>query len=114
MLHYDSSLYSLDLALEILSGHQIRNIVVVVFATLLLSILTTFLLLHGLVALGEFPERGKGIGTELIEYARHKFREFFIFTVAVNSKGVRRDRRMNCDEDKSAAFHAGRMRPMHR
>ncbi len=57
-----SSGYLLDFALEILASHQVRNIVVVVIvSTLLLPILAPLLLLHGLVALGEFPERGKGV-----------------------------------------------------
>jgi hypothetical protein len=41
-----------------------------------------------LVALGEFSERGKGVGAELVEDTRDEFGEFLVLAVSVDGEGV--------------------------
>lgn len=72
----------LDLALEVLAGYQVGNIVVV-------GILS--LLRHVLVALGQLPERGQGVGTQLVEDSRDELRQLLVLTVAVDGEGVGRN-----------------------
>jgi hypothetical protein len=73
-----------DLVLEVLSCHQIRDVIVIV----ILLVFTTCLL-HRLVALGKLSERGKGVGAELIQDAGDEFGEFLVLTVTVDGEGVR-------------------------
>ena len=77
----------LDLALEVLAGYQIGNVVVVVGV---LSVLR-----HVLVALGELAEGGEGVGAELVQDAGDELSEFLLLTVTVESEGVGGDGGVN-------------------
>lgn len=75
-----------DLVLKVLSLDQIWDIIIILIIILL--VLTTFGLLHRLVALGELAEGGKGIRAELVEDTWDELGELFVFTVTVDGKGV--------------------------
>lgn len=81
-------MFSINLGLECLALDQLGNILIIFIAVLLTL---TFLLLHVLVALGEFAEGGEGVGAELVQDAGYEFGEFFLFTVAVDGEGVAGD-----------------------
>lgn len=95
----------LNLTLEILPRHQFRDIVIIVIPSSALAVLPAaaagagapFLLLQGLVALGEFAEGGEAVGPELVEDSRDEFGEFFVFAVAVDGEGVGGDRGVDFD-----------------
>lgn len=88
---------SLDFALEVVPRHQIRDIIVIVIC-LLLSVFA-FLLLHALVALGQFAQGGERVGAQLVENTWDQLREFFVFTVSVDGEGVGGDGGVDCDDD---------------
>lgn len=69
--------------LEVLALHQIRDIVLI-----LILLVTTLVLLHVLVALGELAEGGEGVGAELVQDAGDELSEFLLLTVTVESEGV--------------------------
>lgn len=87
---------SLDFALEVVPRHQVRDIIVVVIR-LLLSVFA-FLLLHALVALGQFAQRGERVRAQLVEDARDQLREFFVLAVSIDGKGVGGHGGVDCDE----------------
>ena len=70
----------LDLALEVLAGYQVGNVVVVVGV---LSVLR-----HVLVALGQLPKGGEGVGAQLVEDAGHQLRKLLVLAVAVDGERV--------------------------
>jgi hypothetical protein len=70
---------------------QIWDVIIVI----VLRTFTTFGLLHGLVALGELSEGSEGVGAELVEDAGDELGEFLVFTVSVDSEGVRGDGGVN-------------------
>ena len=74
----------LDFTLEVVAGDQIRDVVVVVLVLLAAALF----LLQALVALGQLPERGEAVRSELVEDAGHELGELFVFAVAVDGEGV--------------------------
>ncbi len=76
----------LNLTLEILPSHQVRYIIIVLL--LRLAALPAVLLLQILIALGQFAQRGEGVGPELVEDAGDEFGEFFVFAGAVDRECV--------------------------
>lgn len=76
----------LDLALEVLTGNEIGNII-------LLSVL--LVLLHVLVALGKLAEGSKGVGAELVKDTGDELSELLVLTVAVDGKSVGGDSGVN-------------------
>ena len=83
---------SFDLTLEALPRHQIRDIIVIVIIAILLVPARTcrgaLLLLHALIALGEFPQARETVGTQLVENTGDELRQLFVFAVAVDGEGV--------------------------
>jgi hypothetical protein len=57
-----------------------------------------------LVALGEFSERGKGVGAELVEDTRDEFGEFLVLAVSVDGEGVRWDSGVDCKYNGTLAW----------
>lgn len=80
-----------DFVIKVLAGNQVGDVIIII----VLLVLSTLCLLHRLVALGKLSEGGQGVGTELVEDTRNKFGEFLILTVAVDSKSVSWNSRMN-------------------
>lgn len=70
-----------DLALEVLAGNQVRN-VVVVLGTLLV------LLGHVLVALGELAKRCERVGAKLVQDTRDELGQLLVLTSSVDGEGV--------------------------
>lgn len=87
-----SSLF--DLVLKVLAGDQIWDVIIIIIVVLL--IFTTFLLLHGLVALSQLSEGGKGVGAELVEDTGDEFSELLVLTVSVDGEGVGWDGGVDC------------------
>ena len=81
-----SSKTSFYLSFKVLTLHQIRDLVVVIFAAFLL--LPALLLLQALVALRQPPQTGEGVRAELVEDAGDEFGELFVFAVAVDGEGI--------------------------
>lgn len=79
------NLLDLGLALEVLTLDKVGDLVVVLT-----------LLLHGLVALSELAEGGKGIGAELVKDAGDKLSELLVLTVTVDGEGVGGDGGVDC------------------
>jgi hypothetical protein len=77
------------LGFEVLSGNQIGDVLIII-VVLLVSVLT-LLLLHALIALGQFAERCKRIRSELVENAGDEFGQFLVLAIAVNGEGVGRN-----------------------
>ena len=77
----------LDLTVESFSRHQIRDVIIVVIS-FSVAIVSTFLLLHALVTLGEFAKGGETVGTELVEDTGYELGKFLIFAVAVDGEGI--------------------------
>jgi hypothetical protein len=73
-----------NLVLKVLSCNQIRDVIVIIVAFLLVALR----LLHGLVALSQLSKRGEGVGAELVEDAGDEFSELFVFASSVDGKGV--------------------------
>lgn len=71
----------LDLALEVLAGYQVRDVVVVGIGVL--SVLG-----HVLVALGQLPKRGEGVGAQLVQNAGHELRKLLVLAITVDGKRV--------------------------
>lgn len=74
-----------DLVLEVLARNQIWDVIIII---VVLLVLTAFLLLHGLVALGKLSEGCEGVGAELVEDTGDKLSELLILTVSVDGEGV--------------------------
>lgn len=77
----------LDLALEVLAGNEIGDVI-------LLSVL--LVLLHVLVALSELAEGSKGVGAELVKDAGDELSELLVLTVTVDGEGVGGDSGVDC------------------
>ena len=77
----------LDLALEVLAGYQIGNIIVVVGV---LSVLR-----HVLVALGQLPKRSEGVGAQLVEDSGHELRKLLVLAVTIDGESVGGDGRVD-------------------
>jgi hypothetical protein len=82
-------LLDLGLALKVLAGHQVGDLVVV-------GLLVTLLLLHALVGLGQLTQGGQGVGAELIQDAGDEFGELLVLTVAVDGECVGGDGSVHC------------------
>jgi hypothetical protein len=86
-------LLDLGLRLEVVASDEVWNVVVVVVVILvvviiLLGAVLTLLLLHALVALGEFAQRCERVGTELVEDAGDELCQLLVLTVSVDGEGV--------------------------
>lgn len=79
----ESIVYLFNLALEVLTLHKIRNIILVV-----VLLLAALVLLHVLVALGELAEGGEAVGAELVQDAGDELCELLLLAVAVKGEGV--------------------------
>lgn len=77
-----------DLALEVLAGNQVGDVVV---------ILTTLLVLlgHVLVALGELAQGCEGVGSELVQDAGDELSELLVLAGSVDGEGVGGDSGVN-------------------
>lgn len=73
----------LDLALEVLTLHQVGDIILIV-----VLLLASLVLLHVLVALGQLAEGGEAVGAELVQDAGDELGEFLFLAVAVEGEGV--------------------------
>lgn len=87
----------LNLTLEILPLHQIRDIIVIVVRLASLRV-RAILLLERLVRFCEFAEGGERVRAELVEDAGDEFCELFVFARAVDCEGVRGDGGVDCVE----------------
>ena len=76
--------FLLDIVLEVLTLHQLRDILIL----LLLTLTTGLVLLQVLVALGQLAQGGQTVGAELVEDAGDELGEFLFFAVAVEGEGV--------------------------
>ena len=81
-----------DLTLKVLPRDQIWDVIIII----VLLVITALCLLHRLVALGKFSERGKGVGAELVEDTGDEFSKFLVLTVTIDSKGVSWDSGVDC------------------
>lgn len=81
----------LDLALKVGTVDEIRNLVVVGLLARGLG-----LGLHVLVALGQLAQRRKRVRAELVQDARYELSELLVLTIAVDGKGVGRNRGVHC------------------
>ena len=81
----------LDLALKVLTLHQIGDIILVVVLLLALG------LLHVLVGLGQLAEGGEGVRAQLVEDAGDELGEFLLLAVAVEGEGVGGDGGVDCE-----------------
>ena len=80
--------------LEVIAGNEVRDVVIVLVVVLLASL--TLLLLHTLVALGEFAQRCERVGAELVEDTGDELGELLVLTGAVDGEGVGRYRGVDC------------------
>jgi len=89
-----------NFTLEVLALDQIGDLIIIVIVVILLppTVLptATFLLLHALVALGQFAQGGETVGAELVEDSRHEFGEFLVLAVAVDGECVGGDGGVDC------------------
>jgi hypothetical protein len=81
----------LDLLLEVLAGDQFGDVIVL----LLTALGSLGVLLHVLVALGEFPERGEGVGAQLVQDAGDELGQLLVLTGSVDGEGVGGDGGVN-------------------
>jgi hypothetical protein len=85
-------LLDLGLRLEVVASDEVWDVVVVVVILIVVIILLgaalTLLLLHALVALGEFAQRCKRVGTELVEDTGDELCQLLVLTVSVDGEGV--------------------------
>ena len=77
--------FLLNIALEVLTLNQIRDIILLV---VLLALTTGLVLLHVLVALGELAERGEAVGAKLVQDTGDELGEFLLLAVTVEGEGV--------------------------
>ncbi len=84
----------LNLVLKVWLLNKVGNLIVV---RLLLA------LLHALVALGELAQRGKRIGSELVQDTGDELGQLLVLTVAVDGEGVGGNSGVNCWPIMSAA-----------
>jgi hypothetical protein len=82
-----------DFIFKVLSLNQIGNVIIIF---VLLLVFTTFCLLHRLVALGKFSERGQGVWAKLVKNTGNKLGELLVFAVSVNGESVGWDGGVNC------------------
>ena len=78
-------LFLLNIALEVLTLHQVGDIILIV---ILLALSTALGLLHVLVALGELTEGGEAVGTQLVQDTGDELGEFLLLAVTVEGEGV--------------------------
>ena len=78
-------LFLLNIALEVLTLHQLGDIILLV---VLLALSTALGLLHVLVALGELAEGGEAVGTQLVQDTGDELSEFLLLAVTVEGEGV--------------------------
>lgn len=76
-------------ALEVLALDKIWDIILIIL------LLPFLLLLQVLVTLSELAQGGQAIRAQLVQDAGNKFRELLLLSIAVESKCVRRDGRVN-------------------
>lgn len=74
-------LLDLGLALEVLAGNKLGNIVVI-------GLLALLVLLHALVALSELAQRGQGVGAQLVQDTGDELGQLLVLTVSVDGEGV--------------------------
>lgn len=88
-----------SLSLEVLSFHQVGDVIIVIVIILLLRALTalTLLLLQRLVALGQPTERGERVRSELVQDTRDELRQLFLLAIAVDGERVGGDRGVDCN-----------------
>lgn len=77
--------FLLNIALEVLTLNQIRDIILLV---VLLALTTGLVLLHVLVAFGELAERGEAVGAKLVQDTGDELGEFLLLAVTVEGEGV--------------------------
>lgn len=78
--------YLFDLVFEVLTLHQIRDIILIII------LLVALVLLHRLVSLGELAEGSKGVGAQLVQDTGDELSELLLLAVTVESEGVGGDR----------------------
>ena len=78
-------LFLLNIALEVLTLHQVGDIILIV---ILLALSTALGLLHVLVALGELTEGGEAVGAQLVQDTGDELGEFLLLAVTVEGEGV--------------------------
>lgn len=88
-LPLDTHLLDLGLALEVLAGDQLGDVVII-------GLLALLALLHALVALGQLAQRGQGVGAELVQDAGDELGQLLVLAVAVDGKGVGGDGSVDC------------------
>ncbi len=77
----------LDLVLKGLTLDEVGDLIVI---RLLLA------LLEALVALGKLAQRGKRVGSQLVQDTGDELRQLLVLTVAVDGEGVRGNRSVDC------------------
>lgn len=80
--------------LEVVASNEVRDVIIILIVVLLASL--TLLLLHALVALGEFAQRCERVGAELVEDTGDELGQFLVLTDTVDGEGVGGYRGMNC------------------
>lgn len=84
-----AALLDLGLALEVLAGDQLRDVIIV-------GLLALLALLHVLVALGQLAQGGQGVGAQLVQDAGDELGQLLVLAVAVDGEGVGGDGGVDC------------------
>lgn len=82
-------LLDLGLALEVLAGDELRDVVVI-------GLLALLALLHALVALGQLAQRGKGVWAKLVQDAGDELGQLLVLAITIDGESVCGDSGVNC------------------
>ena len=85
-------MFLLNIVLEVLTLHQLRDILII----LLLTLTTSLVLLQVLVALGQLAQGGQAVGAELVQDTGDELGEFLLFAVTVEGEGVGGEGGVDC------------------
>lgn len=72
--------------LEVVASNEVGDVIVILVVVLLAGL--TLLLLHALVALGEFAQGCERVGAELVEDTGDELSKLLVLTGAVDGEGV--------------------------
>jgi len=85
-----SFLLDLGLGLEVLTGDELGDVIIILVIVVLLVAVLTLLLLHALVRFGKFAQRCERVGAELVEDSGNELCKLLVLTVSVDGEGVGR------------------------
>ena len=90
MLLLQKFVYLFNLALEVLTLHQVGDVVFIV-----ILLIASLGLLHVLIGLGELAEGGEAVGAQLVQDTGDELGELLLLTVTVEGEGVGGDGGVN-------------------